>query len=331
MVTAVGGSAPATCTAIRSAIDHFVETRFVDRGGAWIVGSPVPLERPWRGLQKLVHMLVPAIRECLREVPPEAMPGIPLLLCMAERTRPGRLSGLEEELFGSVESELGIRFHAQSRVIPAGRVGVALAVGLARDLIHREGRRYCLVAGADSYLQTGTLDAYDTGSRILSERNSNGFVPGEGAAAVLLQAPSSRGPELVCLGVGLGHERATLDSELPIRADGMVDAIRKAQADAGVTIAETDYRLTDLNCEQYGFREAVLAFNRVLRVRKENHELWHPADCIGEVGAAVGPCVIGLALVAARKGYAPGPGVLCHFSNDDGKRAAMILRHGERA
>ena len=47
----------------------------------------------------------------------------------------------------------------------------------------------------------------------------------------------------------------------------------------------------------------------------------HPARTLG----------MGLALAAARKGYAPGPGVLCHFSNDDGKRAAMILRYGPRA
>ena len=330
MVTGVGGNAPATCAAIRCAIDHFVETRFVDRGGAWIVGSPVALDRPWRGLSRLVHMVVPAIRECLREVPTEAISAVPLLLCLAERSRPGRLEGLEEQVFGAIEAELGIRFHSQSRVIPAGRVGVALAVGLARDLITREGLRHCVVAGADSYLIAPTLDAYDLQDRILSERNSNGFVPGESAAAVLLAPPGGAGPELLCSGIGLGHEKATIESDLPLRADGMVEAIRKAMADAGATLADTDYRLTDLNCEQYGFREAVFAFNRVLRVRKEEHEIWHPADCVGEIGAAVGPCVLGIALTAARKGYAPGPGVLCHFSNDDGKRAAMLLRHAAR-
>lgn len=332
MVTGVGGTAPATCAAIRCAIDHFVETRFVDLGGEWIVGSPVALDRPWRGLPKLVHMVVPAIRECLRDIAPEAVSAIPLLLCLAERTRPGRLEGLEDRLFGAVEVELGVRFHSHSRVIPAGRVGIGLAVDLARNLIHREGCRYCLVAGADSYLAGPTLEAYDVRDRILSARNSNGFVPGEGAAAVLLAVPAEVGsPELLCLGVGLGHEKASIESDLPLRADGMVDAIRKAMADSGATLADTDYRLTDLSCEQYGFREAVFAFNRVLRVRKEEHEIWHPADCIGEVGAAVGPTILGIALAAARKGYAPGPGVLCHFSNDDGKRAAMMLRYSARA
>jgi hypothetical protein len=37
-----------------------------------------------------------------------------------------------------------------------------------------------------------------------------------------------------------------------------------------------------------------------------------------------------MALTAAQKGYAPGPGVLCHFSNDGPERAAMILRYCEQ-
>jgi 3-oxoacyl-[acyl-carrier-protein] synthase-1 len=139
---------------------------------------------------------------------------------------------------------------------------------------------------------------------------------------------ANQATELVCLGVGLARETATIESDLPLRADGMVLAVKNAMAESGVTVADTDYRLTDLNCEQYGFREAVLTLGRTLRVIKEEHDIWHPADCIGEVGAAIGPCVLGIALTAARKGYAPGPGVLCHFANDDGERAVLMLRYG---
>ena len=84
MVTSVGLDAASSCAAIRCAIDNFSETRFMDKGGEWIMGAQVPLEQPWRGLPKLVHMVVPAIQECLAhigDVPPEQ---IPLLLCVAE-------------------------------------------------------------------------------------------------------------------------------------------------------------------------------------------------------------------------------------------------------
>jgi 3-oxoacyl-[acyl-carrier-protein] synthase-1 len=86
-----------------------------------------------------------------------------------------------------------------------------------------------------------------------------------------------------------------------------------------------DYRITDSNGEQYLFKEAALAVTRTLRTRKELFEIWHPADCIGETGAAAAICALGVALAATRKHYAPGNGALCHFSGEDGERIAMIL------
>jgi 3-oxoacyl-[acyl-carrier-protein] synthase-1 len=92
-----------------------------------------------------------------------------------------------------------------------------------------------------------------------------------------------------------------------------------------------DYRITDSNGEQYWFKEAALALTRTLRVRKERFEIWHPADCIGDVGAAVVPCILGIALAAARKSYAPGRGSLCHFSGDGSERFALVLSSGGRS
>lgn len=92
MVTGVGLSAPASCAAIRGAIDNFQETRFTDRGGEWILGCEVPLERPWRGRTRQVKMLAAALRECL-DLLPDGIEAedIPLILNLAERDRPGRL------------------------------------------------------------------------------------------------------------------------------------------------------------------------------------------------------------------------------------------------
>src|SRR5215472_3763835 len=122
MVTGVGLDAPSSCAAIRCAIDNFSETRFMDKGGEWIIGSQVPLEQPWRGLSKLVHMVTPAIRECLACAGSMRPEQIPLLLCVAEESRPGRLQGLDDELLTSLLAELGARFHRRSCVIPRGRV-----------------------------------------------------------------------------------------------------------------------------------------------------------------------------------------------------------------
>ena len=325
MVTAVGLNAPATCAAIRCGVDNFSETRFRDKGGEWIIGSQVRLAQAWRGLPKLVHMVVPAIRECLAHaaVRPQS---IPLLLCIAEAGRAGRLDGLDDQLVHDVQAELGVRFHPSSAVVPRGRVAGALALTQARQLIRDERVPLCIIAGVDSFLLAPTLTAYEEKDRLLTSRNSNGFIPGEAGAAVLVAAPAYEpGPHLICQGIGAGQEKATIDSEEPLRGDGMVQAFKAALADAGCAIGELDFRITDANGEQYWFREATLALDRVLRNRKELFDIWHPADCIGETGAAVGPCVLGVALQAVRKHYAFGRGPLCHFSAEDPARAALVL------
>jgi 3-oxoacyl-[acyl-carrier-protein] synthase I len=328
MVTGVGLNSPASCAAIRCAIDNFTETRFMDNGGEWIIGSQVPLEKPWRGLSKLVHMAVPAIRECLNEVEHARPEDIPLLLCVAEEERPGRLQGLNDELFQLIQSELGVRFHRSSGTIPRGHVAGALAMIKARRLIYEERVRYCIIAGVDSMLVAPTLAAYEKQNRLLTANNSNGFIPGEAGCAVLVgssgQSTRTKQQALFCIGIGRGYEEATVDSEQALRADGLVQAFRAAFAEAGQTIADVDYRITDANGEQYWFKEAALAVIRLLRTRKELIEIWHPVDCVGEIGAAIGPCVLGVALAAARKKYAPGDGALCHFGFDGKERVALI-------
>jgi 3-oxoacyl-[acyl-carrier-protein] synthase-1 len=328
MVTGVGLSAPASCAAIRCAINNFTETRFMDDGGEWIIGSQVPLEQPWRGRAKLVHMAAPAIRECLaavERVPPE---DIPLLLCVAEHQRPGRLEGLDHELFQEIQSELDLRFHPGSGTIPRGHVAGALAMLEARRLIYETGVRYCIIAGVDSLLVGATLDGYQRKNRLLTSKNSNGFIPGEAGCAVLVGRPGTTigiGAELVCTGIGVGHEEATLDSEKPLRADGLVQAFRAAFEEAESSIADIDFRITDANGEQYWFKEAALAVSRTLRVTKQGFEIWHPVDCIGEIGAAIGPCCFAVTRAAVQKRYATGRGPLCHFGEDDGERLAMVM------
>jgi 3-oxoacyl-[acyl-carrier-protein] synthase-1 len=325
MVTGVGLTSAATCAAIRCRINRFVETRFIDLAGEWIIGSPAELDRPWQGLSKLVRLAASAVGECVNSIEGVPVEDVPLLLCLAERERPGRLDG---RLIEAVSRELRVRFHPRSAELSGGRVAGAEALVLARQIMDAEGLPLCLVAGVDSFLSAPTLRAYEEKFRLLTADNSDGFIPGEAGAALLLGREGvTRGHELVILGVGFGREQATVDSEEPLRADGLTQAIKTACADSGQTLDETDYRITDLNGEQYGFKEAALAFSRIVRKLKPTYEVWHPADCIGEVGAAIVPCVLGVALAACHKGYAPGKGVLCHFGNDDGARAAMILNY----
>lgn len=332
LVTSVGQSAPAACAAIRAAITNHTDTRFIGAGGEWIVAAQVELDQPWRGREKLVRMLAPAVAECLEPYGPPEPETLPLLLCVAEKDRPGRLEGLDDQLFGELAEHSGIRFHPElSSVVDYGRVSAAVALSRARDLVERHGAPRVLIAAADSLLQWPTLSAYYEQGRLLVPGNSNGFVPGEAAGAVVVSAPAGPAPQLVCEGLGFSQERATIDADEPLRADGLTAAIKSALADSGCAMHDLDFRITDTTGEHYYFKEAALALSRVLRQRKEAFDIWHPTDCVGETGAAVGVIALAVALAACRKGYAPGPNILFHASNDAGQRAAAVLRYGEAA
>ena len=324
MVTSVGLTAAATCAAIRSKLTNPSETRFVDSNGEWIMGHSVPLDRHWRGTMRLVKMAAMAIEECLESIPRDRWSEIPMLFCVAERERPGRSLGDDQSLFLQVQAELGAQFASQSQIIAHGRISAFLALMHARRCLTEERSQYVLIAAADSLLTSTTLRGFEQSERLLTSINSNGFMPGEGAAAILIGSPQ-KGSYLSCVSLGFATEPATIDSEGPLRGEGLARAIKAALTDSEREIQDLDFRITDISGEQYYFKEASLALSRIMRAPKEEFNIWHPAECIGESGAVVGVVNIGVADAACRKGYAPGRNVLCHAAGDSDERAAAVF------
>jgi 3-oxoacyl-[acyl-carrier-protein] synthase I len=327
LVTSVGLSAPATCAALRAKLTNPSETRFIDSSGEWIMAHQVTLDQSWRGLTKLSKMAAMVIEEALYEIAKEEWSSIPLLLCVAEPDRPGRLNGLDDQLFLDIQTELDVQFSPQSAIVAQGRVGVAAGMAQARALLGQGKFSRVLIAATDSLVSWPTLSLYERENRLLTASNSNGFMPGEGAGALLVGAVGGSASELLCTGIGFAREAAHLESGEPLRAEGLSRAIKAALSDAGREMHHMDFRITDLSGEQYYFKEAALALSRTLRRRKEEFDLWHPAECTGEQGAVAGVAVIAMADAACRKAFAKGPNILAHMANDAGQRAALSLQY----
>lgn len=324
LVSPVGLDAPNTCAALRAKLSNPVQTRFIDADGEWIMGHGVPLEAGWHGLPRLARMAALAIEEAMHGIPGSDWAAVPLLLCVAEKDRPGRPEGLDERLLDLLQAELDRGFDARSAIVAQGRVGVAVALARARSLIHQHRVPRVLIAATDSLLSWPTLRHYEGQRRVLTPSNSNGFMPGEGAGALLV-GPAGAAPQLLCTGIGFGLEPAPLDAEAPLRADGLVRALQAALAEAGCDMHDMDFRIADLSGEHYYFKEAALALARTLRRPKPEFDLWHPAECIGEAGALAGAAVLALADAACRKRFAKGNAIVAHLANDDGRRAALTL------
>ena len=126
---------------------------------------------------------MPAIEECLEVVrhrPPKA---IPLVLCLAERDRPGRFTDIDDSIIKDVETRLGFEFHPDSAWLAEGRIGGVKALAQRKHLYFE--RRACLRRRRCGHVaRAETLNAYHEKRRIQTADNSDGFIPGEAGTAV---------------------------------------------------------------------------------------------------------------------------------------------------
>src|SRR5436190_12947992 len=126
LITSLAYGAVGTCAALRASVTNPSPTRFMGIDGNWILAHQVALDSPLSDIERLVRMTSVAIDDCLGT---GSGAGIPLLLCLAERDRPGRLNGLDTELFSGLETALGVRFDAEySAQLPIGRPGALIAL-----------------------------------------------------------------------------------------------------------------------------------------------------------------------------------------------------------
>jgi 3-oxoacyl-[acyl-carrier-protein] synthase-1 len=328
MVTALGYNAPATLAALRGGVSAVSELPWVDfASGEPLRGAKVSLPQWWEGLGKLADLAAPAIDECLAGLAPALRKRVPILLGAAAPGRPGRVPGLDDDLLDEICFRLGHDVPVHSRVFALDQAGCAYALVEAQRLIREGLAERVVVAGVDSFLSEPTLEAYIERRRLMTPDNSNGFFPGEAGCAVLVGIADERGAgALKIIGLGLSHEEAHIEGTEPLRAVAMTQAVRQALDVAGITLKDVAWRITDISGEHYKFKEAAFVAGRLNGgERAVPLGLWHPIEYLGEIGAAILPCLLAWALHAARHGYAPGALALCHVGSDAGQRAAMVV------
>src|SRR5262249_37864038 len=145
-------------------------------------------------------------------------------------------------------------------------VSVVVALDLAREIITTKQAPSVIVAAVDSLLDHELVDHYLENDRLLTPINSNGFSVGEAGSAILVTSAGTKlTGELRVLGMSIGRERATIESDEPLRGEGLTQVIRSALRESNLTIQDTCYRITDLNGEHYKFKEMALALGRFVR------------------------------------------------------------------
>jgi len=325
MCCAVGTHRAAASCALRAGIDHFQESDFVDHVNQPIRVARLPIEDMW-GPQRLALIVAQAVMDCARNAGNIYTTSTALILLAAEQGRPHTEDERYFEVLAACEKQFRTKFHASSGVMPKGRAGLGAALQSAHRYLCEQTVSRVLLVGADSFLNAATIEHYLAQKRLQCTDNSDGFVPGEGAGALLLElaTPHSKGMHIA--GLGRAIETATLDGDIPNRAQGLTQAIRDACGQAGIAPKQLNFRMTDQNGEQYYVKEACNAYARIMAEDGVGLPLMHIADCVGETGAAAGPLM--LAYLHERMGSTSSPGNigLLHLANDDGARTALVLR-----
>ncbi|MGQ7846629.1 hypothetical protein ACUNV4_19255 [Granulosicoccus sp. 3-233] len=326
LVTSLGNDSPSTCAAIRCHLDNIQETPYTDSSGQAIRASLATLVGDIQGEQRLIWLAAAALQECLDTDTTIHVQSTPLILCLPQRERPGRPIENDDDFLVSIQDRLGRQFSPHSRILDQGHVAVAMALRNARQLLDNDASiQHVLIASADTLCNSESLSHLEEHDRLLTHKNSDGLIPGEAGAALIVKRTSATTTSMHCLGLGFSMEPAPILSDKPCRADGLATAIRGALQEAQIPMQDLAYRITDLSGEHYYFREASLALSRTLRVVRDDFDLLHPAEYTGDTGAALGLIILAYQQYIFLIQPPRLPQVLVHLANDDGRRAAIIL------
>jgi 3-oxoacyl-[acyl-carrier-protein] synthase-1 len=342
---AVGYHLSAAACAIRANMDHFQESEFQSRLGDALLVARLPETQLW-GQARLARWLELAIADCLQHAPELDTRNIPLLWIAPQPGRNGathadaddRKNGQENasdnpdldwyaEVFDLAVKQLGKQFHPSSAVLPQGRAGLAAALAQAMLLVQDAQHPYVLLAGVDSYLDAATINHYLQDERLQVPGNSDGFIPGEAAAAVLLHKVDAHDVGVHITGYGQGQEAGRPDGSVPSRAQGLSQAVRAALASSRQHYDDLAFRISDQNGEAFFAREAANAMTRVAPTGGQKLPLLTMADCLGEIGAATGPAMLAYLARLMPHHASPGHNALLHLANDNGLRCAVVLHY----
>ena len=339
IVTPVGLSAAETAASVRAAAARFVESRLYDRKLEPFKLAEIPddglpeVAEPLRqaGLRaresRLLRIASAALAQCAGALE-KVRERVPLIAALPEFEADRPIDG--PAFLARLSAQAGALFDVQrSHAIHRGRAGGLAAVGYAADVIRQGVVPFALAGGIDTYRDPFVLGVLDGEGRVKSSANLDGFIPGEGAAFLLLAssraaARAGLAPLATLSATAQAAETGHLYSEQPYRGDGLAAAVGQL-VQAGAASAPIQDVYSSMNGERHWAKEWGIARLRSSAAFADGHGMHHPADCFGDIGAAVGPAMIALAALGIRGGYRRSP-ALVYASSDRGGRAALVVQ-----
>jgi len=213
----------------------------------------------------------------------------------------------------------GIRGYATS--VHTACASGGQAIGTALKLIRRGSVDYALAGGFDSMISPVGLAGFCLLSAVSADNETperasrpfdatrNGFVLGEGAGFVVLEAWESarrRGAHIYAELAGDGNSLSSYRiTDSPPDGDGPIQSMRAALADAGATSADVDYINAHGTSTSMNDRSESAAIHAVFGERTQEVSVSSTKSSMGHLIAAAGAVELAICALAIERGEMP--------------------------
>ncbi len=327
LISSLGFGGQANSIAMKCGYDGFIHN-------GQLITSPIDYDKNVRGYKRLAYFL----NFLNNKIAEESESIDHVILCIQTPNRQGSvdLDVFIRQIYRFIVSS-NLPSTDSWQIIKEDRVSLVMAIDQASYWLNHQKQRKInkvLILSIDSFLFPQTINAYlnqpDRAGiphkpRLLTDDNSDGFIPGEAAGSIIVTR-SDKDSQLICSGAGLGEEEATIGTTGILRGIGLSQAIQAATKQAQIDFADCHYRISSASGEEYFFKEIALAQAKLLSRKIEKQPLLLPASHIGEVGATIGTAMLLMAkhhLTSVEQSV----NIVCQMSNDDSVRGALILQN----
>ncbi|NTX03415.1 beta-ketoacyl synthase N-terminal-like domain-containing protein [Myxococcus sp. CA040A] len=211
-----------------------------------------------------------------------------------------------------------------------GHAAGLMALEMAHASICRGQVEWCVAGGVESWLEAETLEWLDAREQLKSSLHRWGFIPGEGAAFCLLAS-------------GRALRRAKLTAQVDVLSATSVKDVHGSGLDS-VCVGEAltqalrtilqvlppevrvDQVACDLNGQRHRTDEYGFTVARLGARFRDATDVWTPADCWGDVGAASGLLLVNLVAASGQRRWAKGPRAVVWARSEGAERSAALLQ-----
>lgn len=330
MLSPLGDSPEFTAASVTAGISAYQASDYENRHGEFVTMTGVP-DKTYEDFDieidegveycelydRIIKMAILAAEQVFQRHP--VSKPVPLILSLAEN-RPYDLNINPELLLDNLINQAELPIDPQQvRTVHTGRAAVIHSLDLAQGFLNGSQNDYVLVGASDSHWDSTVIALLDKAGRALAPGEKNAFAPGEGACFLLLTRQPEKALQidghLISLSnPGTAEEAGHLNSKEPYLGEGLHQAFQQALNNHQGDKIHSIY--SSMNGEHHWAKEYGVATSRNQQHLADNLIHQHPADCLGDLGAASGAVLIALAVENLKK--LPGP--TCHlvYTSSDG-------------